>query len=89
MLDSIDAIIIPGEEVAKSQYLNLVTLNQQRIKDFIAKGKEGCRGICAGAYLFSNTPDYTCIQLNGQQAIDIEHDNRGHGISEIHLMRGG
>lgn len=61
VLDSIDAIIIPGGS-GKSQYLNLGTLNQQRIKDFIAKGKGAVR-ICAGAYLFSNTPDYTCIQL--------------------------
>ena len=38
VLDSIDAIIIPGGS-GKSQYLNLGTLNQQRIKDFIAKGK--------------------------------------------------
>ena len=56
VLDSIDAIIIPGGS-GKSQYLNLGTLNQQRIKDFISKGK-GAVGICAGAYLFSNTPDY-------------------------------
>ena len=84
VLDSIDAIIIPGGS-GKSQYLNLGTLNQQRIKDFIAKGK-GAVGICAGAYLFSNTPDYTCIQLNGQQAIDIEHDNRGHGAVHGHIQ---
>lgn len=87
VLDSIDAIIIPGGS-GKSQYLNLGTLNQQRIKDFIAKGK-GAVGICAGAYLFSNTPDYTCIQLNGQQAIDIEHDNRGHGLAKFTLCEEG
>ena len=86
-LDSIYAIIIPGGS-GKSQYLNLGTLNQQRIKDFISKGK-GAVGICAGAYLFSNTPDYTCIQLNGQQAIDIEHDNRGHGLAKFTLCEEG
>ncbi len=43
VLDSIDAIIIPGGS-GKSQYLNLGTLNQQRIKDFIAKGKKGLSG---------------------------------------------
>jgi len=49
----------------------------------------GIVGICAGAYLLSNTPDYTCMQLNGAQAIDIEHDNRGHGISKFTLTNEG
>lgn len=79
VLDSLDAIIIPGG--GKRQYQNLGAKNLQRIKDFVAKGK-GAVGICAGAYLFSNTPDYACIVLNGQQAIDIEHDNRGHGLAK-------
>lgn len=87
VLDSIDAIIIPGGS-GKNQYLNLGALNQQRIKDFIAKGK-GAVGICAGAYLFSNTPGYTCMRLNGQQAIDIEHDNRGHGLAKFTLSEEG
>ena len=38
VLDSIDAIIIPGGS-GKSQYLNLGTLNQQRIKE--VKGLSG------------------------------------------------
>lgn len=87
VLDSLDAIIIPGGS-GKSQYLNLGALNQQRIKDFIAKGK-GAVGICAGAYLFSSTPGYTCLGLNGEQAIDIEHDNRGHGLAKFTLCGDG
>lgn len=87
VLDSLDAIIIPGGS-GKSQYLNLGALNQQRIKDFIAKGK-GAVGICAGAYLFSSTPGYTCLELNGEQAIDIEHDNRGHGLAKFTLCGDG
>lgn len=87
VLDSLDAIIIPGGS-GKSQYLNLGGLNQQRIKDFIAKGK-GAVGICAGAYLFSSTPGYTCMELNGEQAIDIEHDNRGHGLAKFTLSEEG
>lgn len=87
ILDSLDAIIIPGGS-GKSQYLNLGAANQQRIKEFVAKGK-GAVGICAGAYLFSNTPDYTCMQLNGEQAIDIEHDNRGHGLAKFTLTETG
>lgn len=87
VLDTLDAIIIPGGG-GKRQYQNLGTQNLQRIKDFVAKGK-GAVGICAGAYLFSNTPDYACIALNGQQAIDIEHDNRGHGLAKFTLNEEG
>ena len=87
VLDSIDAIIIPGGGGSR-QYLNLGAENQQRIKDFVARGG-GAVGICAGAYLFSSTPDYACLQLNGAQAIDIEHDNRGHGIAKFTLTEEG
>lgn len=86
-LDSLDALIIPGGS-GKSQYLNLGALNQQRINDFIVKGG-GAVGICAGAYLFSNTPEYACMKLNGEQAIDIEHDNRGHGLAMFTLSDSG
>ncbi|HPX75111.1 MAG TPA: BPL-N domain-containing protein [Bacteroidales bacterium] len=87
VLDSLDAIIIPGGGGSR-QFLNLNALNQQRIKDFVASGG-GIVGICAGAYLLSNTPDYACVQMNGAQAIDIEHDNRGHGISKFTLTDEG
>ena len=36
-------------------------------------------GICAGAYFFSERPDGASLPLSGARAIDIEHDNRGHG----------
>ncbi len=87
VLDSLNAIIIPGGGGSR-QYLNLGNENQQRIKDFVARGG-GAVGICAGAYLFSNTPEYSCMQLNGAQAIDIEHDNRGHGIAKFTLTDEG
>lgn len=87
VLDSLDAIVIPGGG-GKRQYMNLGARNQQRIKDFIADGK-GAVGICAGAYLFSNTPGYSCIAVNGAQAIDIEHDNRGHGMAKFTLNEEG
>lgn len=87
VLDDLDAIIIPGGGGSR-QALNLGAENQQRIKDFIASGK-GAVGICAGAYFFSNTPEYSSIQINGAQAIDIEHDNRGHGMSKFTLTEEG
>lgn len=86
-LDSLDAIIIPGGGGSR-QYLNLGHENQQRIRTFITNGG-GAVGICAGAYLFSNTPGYASIAINGAQAIDIEHDNRGHGLAKFTLTDEG
>ena len=87
ILDSLDAIIIPGGGGSR-QYLNLGHENHDRIRNFVAKGG-GAVGICAGAYLFSNTPDYACIAINGAQAIDLEHDNRGHGLAKFTLSDEG
>lgn len=86
-LDSLDAIIIPGGGGSR-QYLNLGHENHNRIRKFVAKGG-GAVGICAGAYLFSNTPGYASIAINGAEAIDIEHDNRGHGLAKFTLSDEG
>ena len=80
VLDSLDAIVIPGGGGSR-QYLSLGQTNMALIKDFVHRGG-GAVGICAGAYLFSNTPDYTCMALTGARAIDREHDNRGHGMAK-------
>lgn len=86
-LRDLDAIIIPGGEGA-TQYMNLGEENMERIRNFIRSGK-GAVGICAGAYLFTDTPGYACMHINGGKAIDIEHDNRGHGISAFSLTAEG
>ncbi len=86
-LDNLDAIIIPGGGGSR-QYLNLGPENHERIRNFINNGG-GAVGICAGAYLFSNTPGYASIAINGAQAIDIEHDNRGHGLAKFTLSAEG
>lgn len=83
ILDGLDAIVIPGGGGTR-QYLNLGEANRNRIKEFIGKGG-GAVGICAGAYLFSETPGYASMSLNGAKAIDIEHDNRGHGMAKFTL----
>ena len=36
----------------------------ERIRNFIRSGK-GAVGICAGAYLFTDTPGYACMHING------------------------
>lgn len=86
-LQNLDAIVIPGGGGSR-QYLNLGEANRKRIKDFVKSGK-GAVGICAGAYLFSDTPEYACMAINGACAIDIEHDNRGHGLAKFTLTTEG
>ena len=87
VLDSLDAIVIPGGGGSR-QYLNLGGENVRRIKEFVTRGG-GAVGICAGAYLFSDTPDYTCLGISGACAIDREHDNRGHGNAAFRLTEEG
>lgn len=87
VLDSLDAIVIPGGGGSR-QFLNLGEDNRRRIEEFVSGGK-GAVGICAGAYLFSNTPGYACMRLNGEKAIDIAHDNRGHGLVKFTLSASG
>lgn len=86
-LDKLDVLVIPGGSGSR-QYLNLGAQNRDRIRRFIESGK-GAVGICAGAYLFTSTPGYPSMGLNGNQAIDIEHDNRGHGLVRFSLTREG
>ena len=87
VLESIDVIIIPGGGGSR-QYLNLGHENHDRIRSFVENGG-GAVGICAGAYFFSNTPGYASIAINGAEAIDIEHDNRGHGMAKFTLSEEG
>ncbi len=86
-LDTLDAIIVPGGGGSR-QYLNLGHVNMTKIRDFVSSGG-GAVGICAGAYLFSNTPEYSCMAINGAKAIDVEHDNRGHGLAKFTLTDAG
>ena len=87
VLDSLDVIVVPGGGGTR-QYQNIGKENIERIKTFILRGG-GAVGICAGAYLFSNTPEYSCLAINGAKAIDIEHDNRGHGVVGFSLTKAG
>lgn len=87
VLDSFDAIIVPGGGGSR-QYLNMGGKNRERLLRFVEEGG-GAVGICAGAYLFSDTPEYACLGINGLQAIDIEHDNRGHGVAKFTLTEEG
>lgn len=82
-LQDLDVLIIPGGSGSR-QYLDLGDGNRQIIRRWIEDGGTMI-GICAGAYLLSNTPEYACMGLSGARAIDIEHDHRGHGIVKVTL----
>lgn len=87
VLDSLEVLVIPGGGGSR-QYLNMGVENHQRIRAFAERGG-GIVGICAGAYLLSNTPGYACLNMSGARAIDIEHDNRGHGLAKVTLTDAG
>lgn len=82
-LDKLDAFIIPGGG-GSTQYLDMGTSNREKLRSWIKRGGT-VFGICAGAYMLSDTPDYACMHMIGAKAIDIEHDNRGHGICMVSL----
>lgn len=82
-LKDLDAFIIPGGG-GSTQYLDMGASNREALRTWVNDGGT-VFGICAGAYMLSDTPDYACMKMIGAKAIDIEHDNRGHGISKVTL----
>ena len=58
------------------------------MQEFVANGG-GYVGICAGAYLITETPNYASLAMSGAEAHDIEHDNRGRGIAKVTLTDEG
>lgn len=86
-LKQLDVLIIPGGGGSR-EFQNMGGENQNKIRSFVRNGG-GLIGICAGAYLSSNTPNYSCLNMSGSKAIDIEHDNRGRGIVKVTLNNEG
>jgi len=87
-LDTLDVILFPGGSGSR-QYGDLGQLGAARVRAFVQTGGKGAVGICAGAYLLSDTPDYACLRLSPLQAIDREHDARGHGLIACRLEEAG
>ncbi len=86
--EDIDVYLFPGGG-GRSETGSLGEQGQQKIIDLVTKQGKGIVGICAGAYILSETPGYPCLSLNGAEAIDIEHDHRGHGLAEFSLTEAG
>ncbi len=86
--DDIDVFLFPGGG-GRSETGSLGELGQQKIIDYVKKEGKGIVGICAGAYILSETPDYPSLALSGGEAIDIEHDHRGNGVVKFALTEEG
>ncbi len=86
--DDIDVFLFPGGG-GRSETGSLGELGQQKIIDLVKNKGKGAVGICAGAYILTETPDYPSLALSGAEAIDIEHDHRGHGLVKFSLTEEG
>ncbi|MCE1228522.1 MAG: biofilm PGA synthesis protein PgaB, partial [Firmicutes bacterium] len=78
-LDHLDALVLPGGGGAR-QMGNLGDLGQRKVLAFVQEQGRGVVGLCAGAYMLSDTPGYPCFYLGGFEAIDRNHDERGNGM---------
>ncbi len=87
ILGELEVIIFPGGSGSKEAN-NLGASGMEKVRDFVVKEGRGIVGICAGAYLLSDTPDYPCLHLSGLAAIDRVHDARGGALSAVTLEKG-
>lgn len=87
-LDNFDAIVFPGGS-GRGETQSLGEAGMEKLVKMVKEQGKAVVGICAGAYIMTQTPDYPSLALNGCEAIDIEHDNRGHGLSKFSLTKEG
>ncbi|WP_321316344.1 BPL-N domain-containing protein [Labilibaculum sp.] len=83
-----DAIVFPGGS-GRGETQSLGETGMERIVQLVKEKGIAVVGICAGAYIMTETPNYPSLNLNGFEAIDIEHDNRGHGLVKFSLSEKG
>lgn len=79
VLDGLDVMLFPGGGGGR-QRTDLGDRGAALVRDFVLSKGKGAVGLCAGAYLLSDTPGYACLHLCPMKAIDREHDERGHGL---------
>jgi len=87
-LEDLDVLVFPGGGGSR-QVGDLGDMGVDMVRDFVLEDGKGIVGICAGAYALSDTPDYACLHLCPMQAIDMEHDERGHGIVAFTVAEAG
>ncbi len=83
-----DLILFPGGS-GKAQTIKLGQLGMKRVQELVTIHGKGVMGICAGSYVLSQTQGYPSLDLSGFEAIDIEHDHRGHGLVKFSLTDAG
>ena len=87
-LADLDVLVFPGGSGSR-QVGDLGVMGVAKVLEFIRTGGKGAVGLCAGAYLLTDTPDYACLHLCPLAAVDREHDERGHGIVALALNAAG
>jgi len=87
-LDDTDILLFPGGS-GSGEYLSLGSGQRQLVQDFVRVKGKGVVGICAGAYLISDTPDYPCLRLMAVSAVDRDHDERGSALARIAITTTG
>ncbi|BAX82280.1 BPL-N domain-containing protein [Labilibaculum antarcticum] len=87
-LDQFDAIIFPGGS-GRGETQSLGETGMEKVVQLVKEKGISVIGICAGAYIMTETPNYPSLNLTGFEAIDIEHDNRGHGLVKFSLTEKG
>jgi putative intracellular protease/amidase len=87
-LDDTDILLFPGGS-GSGEFLSLGSGLRQMVQDFVRVKGRGVIGICAGAYLISDTPNYPCLRLLAVSAIDREHDERGSALARIAITAAG
>ncbi len=83
-----DVILFPGGS-GKAETSRLGELGKKRIQELLSDYGKSVIGICAGAYILTQTQGYPSLGLSGMQATDIKHDHRGHGIVKFSLTGEG
>jgi putative intracellular protease/amidase len=78
-LEGLDVLVFPGGS-GSTQYNSMGYLLGEMVREFVLERGKGVVGICAGAYLLSDTEDYPCLRLISAGAVDIEHDKRGSAL---------
>ena len=87
-LDDLDVLVFPGGSGSR-QVNDLGAMGVAKVREFIRTAGKGAVGLCAGAYLLTDTPDYACLRLCPLSAVDREHDERGHGIIALEMNSAG
>ena len=87
-LSELDVVVFPGGSGSRQQN-DMGALVVAKLDHFVREEGKGVVGICAGAYLLSDTPEFACLRMCGVSGVDLGHDERGHGLVALSLTDAG